>query len=81
MYSKMLRQFSKGSLISISSESSKILYKLIWFNLCRQYLLFHALNVSLCYQFMPNNKPFHALDSLFNVLSRLHGRKDKNTFC
>ena len=40
-YSKMLRQFSKGSLISISSESSKthifikVLYKSIWFNLCR----------------------------------------------
>ena len=56
MYSKMLRQFSKGSLISISSESSKIhllikvLYRPIWFNLCRRYFLFHALNVSLCYQ-------------------------------
>ena len=56
MYSKMLRQFSKGSLISISSESSKIhllikvLYRHIQFNLCRRYFLFHALNVSLCYQ-------------------------------
>ena len=55
MYSKMLRQFSKGSLISISSEPSKIhllikvLYRHIWFNLCRRYFLFHALNVSLCY--------------------------------
>ena len=50
MYSK-----SKGSLISISSESSKIhllikvLYRHIWFNLCRRYFLFHALNVSLWY--------------------------------
>ena len=56
MYSKILRQFSKGSLISISSESSKIhllikvLYRHIWFNLCRRYFLFHALNVPLCYQ-------------------------------
>ena len=39
--SKMLRQFSKGSLISISPESSKthifikVLYKSIWLNLCR----------------------------------------------
>ena len=54
-YSKMLRQFSKGSLISISSESSKIhllieaLYRNIWFNLCRWYFLFHDLNVSLRY--------------------------------
>ena len=53
MYPKMLRQFSKGSLISISSESSKVhllikvLYRHIWFNLCRRYLLFHTLNVSL----------------------------------
>ena len=56
MYSKMLRQFSKGSLISISSESSKIhllikvLCRPIWFNLCRRYFLFHILSVSLCYQ-------------------------------
>ena len=55
MYSKMLRQFSKWSLISISSESSKIhllikvLYGSTWFNLCWQYFLFYALNVSLCY--------------------------------
>ena len=55
MYSKMLRQFSKGSLISISSESSKIhllieaLYRNIWFNLCLWYFLFHDLNVSLHY--------------------------------
>ena len=55
MYSKMLRQFSKGSLISISLESSKIhllinvLYRPIWFNLCRRYFLLHALNISLCY--------------------------------
>ena len=55
MYSKMLRQFSKGSLISISSESSKIhflikvLHSHIWINLCRRYFLFQALNVSLCY--------------------------------
>ena len=54
-YSKMLRQFSKGSLISISSESSKIhllieaLYRNIWFNLCLWYFLFHDLNVSLHY--------------------------------
>ena len=51
--SKMLRQFSEESLISISSESSKIhllikvLYRHIWLNLCRRYLLFHALNISL----------------------------------
>ena len=56
MYSKMLRQFSKGSLISISSESSKIhllikvLYRHIWFNICIQYFLFLVLNVSLCYK-------------------------------
>ena len=56
MYSKMLRQFSKRSLISISSELSKIhllikvLYRHFWFNLCRGHFLFHALNVSLCYQ-------------------------------
>ena len=55
MYSKVLRQFSKGSLILISSESSKILllikvlYRHIWFNLCRRYFWFHALNVSSCY--------------------------------
>ena len=55
MYSKMLRQLNKGSLISISSESLKIhllikvLYRPIWFNVYRQYFLFHALNVSLCY--------------------------------
>ena len=59
MYSKMLRLFSSvnifRSLISVSSESSKIhllikvLYRHIWFNLCRRYFLFHALNVSLCY--------------------------------
>ena len=48
-----LRQFSKGNLISISLESSKIhllmkvLYRPTWFNLCRQYFLFYALNVSL----------------------------------
>ena len=53
MYSKMLRQFSKGSLMSISSESSKIhllikvLYSHIWFNLCRRYSLFHNLNISV----------------------------------
>ena len=47
----MLRQFSKESLISISSESSKIhllikaLYRHIWLSLCRQYFLFYALNV------------------------------------
>ena len=40
IYSKMLRQFSKGSLVSILSESSKIhiliklLHRSIWFNLC-----------------------------------------------
>ena len=56
MYSKMLRQVSKESLISISSESSKIhllikvLYRPTWFNLCGLYFLFYALNVSLCYQ-------------------------------
>ena len=43
MYSKGMRQFSNGILISISSESSKIyllmknLHRSIWFNLCRQY--------------------------------------------
>ena len=53
MYSKILRQFSKESLTSISTELSKIvllikfLYRPIWFNICRQYSLFHALNVSL----------------------------------
>ena len=53
MYYKMLRQFSKGSLISISSEPSKIhflikvLYRHFWFNLCRQYFLFYTLNISL----------------------------------
>ena len=56
MQSKMLRKFSKGSLMSIPSESSKIsllikvLHRPIWFNLYRQYFLFHGLNVSLCYQ-------------------------------
>ena len=41
IYSKMLRQFSKGSLVSVLSESSKIhiliklLHRSIWFNLCR----------------------------------------------
>ena len=56
MYSKMLRQFSKGSLISISSESSKIhllikvLYRPICFKLSKQQFLFYALNVSLSYQ-------------------------------
>ena len=55
MYSKMLRQSSKGSIISISSDSSKIhllikvLYRHIWSNLCRRYFLFHALSVSVCY--------------------------------
>ena len=55
MYSKTLRQFSKGSVISVSSESSKIhllskvLYRPIWFKLFRRYLLFHALNVSLSF--------------------------------
>ena len=55
MSSKMLKQYSKWSLISISSESSsihlliKVLYRPIWFNFCRQHFLFHALNVSLCY--------------------------------
>ena len=55
MYSKMLRQFSKGSLISISSESSKIhllirvLCRPIWFNFCRRYFMFHAPNISLYY--------------------------------
>ena len=55
MYSKMLRQLSKRSLISISSESSKIhlsvkvLYRPTWFNLCRLYFLFNSLNVFLCY--------------------------------
>ena len=45
MHSKILRQFSKGSLISASSESSKIhlLIKVLYF-------LFHALNVFLCFQ-------------------------------
>ena len=52
---KMSRKFSKGSLISISSDLSKnhllikVLYRPIWFNLCRGYFLFHSLNVSLCY--------------------------------
>ena len=56
MYSKMLRQFSKGSLTSISSESSKIyllikvLYRPFWCNICRQNFLFHALNITLRYQ-------------------------------
>ena len=56
MYFKLLIQFSKGSLISISSESSKfhllikVLYRPIWFNLWRQYFLFLTLNISLCYQ-------------------------------
>ena len=56
MYSRMLRQFSKRSLISISSESSKtnllikVLYRPIWLNLCRRNFLFHALNVSACFQ-------------------------------
>ena len=55
MHSKMLSQINKGSLISVSSKSSKIylwikvLYGPIWFNLWRQYFLFHALNASLCY--------------------------------
>ena len=54
MYSKMLRQFSKGSLISISSESLKIhllikvLYRSNLFNLSRQYSF--SLNVSFCYK-------------------------------
>ena len=53
IYSKMLRQFSKGSLTSVSLEWSKIhllikvLYRHIWFNLCRRYLSFHAPNVLL----------------------------------
>ena len=55
IYSKMLRKERKGSLISISSESSKIhllikvLYRPICFDLCRRYILLYALNVSLCY--------------------------------
>ena len=53
MYSKMLRQFSKESLISIPSESSKIhllikvLHRHVWFNLCRWYFSCYALNFSL----------------------------------
>ena len=53
MYSKISKHFSKESLVSISSESSKVhllikvLYRHIQFNLCRRYLLFHTLNVSL----------------------------------
>ena len=60
MYSKMLKQFGKRSLISILSESSKIhllikvLYRNIWFNLRRQYYLLRALNISLCYQLQCN---------------------------
>ena len=53
-YSKMFRQFSKGSLISVSlviknSSFNQSLYRPIWFNLCRQYFLFHVLNVFLRY--------------------------------
>ena len=60
MYSKMLRQFSKESLISIPSESLKnhllikVFYRYIWCCLCRRYSLFHVLNVSLCYQQQSN---------------------------
>ena len=50
-----VKTFGKGSLISMSSEPSKIhllikvLCRPIWCNLCRQYSLFHDLNVSLRY--------------------------------
>ena len=53
IYSKILRQFSKGSLISVSLEPSKIriLIKVLYWSFWLTFadFLFHALDVSFCY--------------------------------